>query len=265
MFDRLCRSSWRRSFANCAPGLMLWRSNKSGSVPTWRSASTLLTNASTLLTNASTLLTPGSTRSIHGLKNSKTSFPICATNSLRKSAAPPPSTTSRSGSPSSKPNGNRHISLAQQHVVRHRAGIIGHGLFCPATLPAGNADLANCLPGIRENPHDPWFTCLLRYFHFLRLRRAEANRFGQQNGFDAAQGAEHRLADLAVHLHHRDGRALLPMPRAAKREVGDVDVMLPEHCPDAAHNTGHVQIAQVDDVAFQRRFHMNAIDFQQPG
>ena len=56
----------------------------------------------------------------------------------------------------------------------------------------------------------------------------------------------------------------MPLARAAQREVGDVDVVLPEHRSDPAHNAGHVEIAQVDDVALQRRFHVDAVDLQQP-
>src|ERR1019366_7264549 len=82
-------------------------------------------------------------------------------------------------------------------------------------------------------------------------------------GLDAAQGLEHLLADLTIHLHHGYCRCFLPTLLAAEREVGDVDIVLPKHSTDAAHNARHVEIAQVDEGPLQRRLHVNAIDFQQ--
>src|ERR1019366_10196688 len=73
-----------------------------------------------------------------------------------------------------------------------------------------------------------WFCPALRRDRF-RLRCGEVNRFGQQNSLNATQGVEHLVADLTVHLHHRDCRCFLPALPAAEREVGDVDILLPKH------------------------------------
>src|ERR1022692_2871284 len=81
----------------------------------------------------------------------------------------------------------------------------------------------------------------------FRLRCGEVNCFGEQNGLDATQGVEHLVADLTIDLHHRYCRCFLPPLPAAEREVGDVDILLPKHRSDAAHNAGHVEITQVDE------------------
>ena len=71
-----------------------------------------------------------------------------------------------------------------------------------------------------------------------------------------------------IHVDHRDRFArLLGIflgAAPAQREVGNVDRFFPQdrsHFPDHAR---HVAIAQVNQVALQRRFHVDAIHMQQP-
>src|SRR5262245_38895095 len=97
----------------------------------------------------------------------------------------------------------------------------------------------------------------------------EANRSGLLDGRNLAQFAKHFLRNFHFDVNDGDGpfcvRGLAVGEAASEREVGDVDLVLAENRANFADHAGDVAIPQVDEIALERSFDIDAIDVEQTG
>ena len=87
-----------------------------------------------------------------------------------------------------------------------------------------------------------------------RGRRSDLERDqpGIGDGLDATQRLQHRVGNLAVELNHGQSRAGMIAAGAAQSKVADVELVLAENCSDAADDARHVEIAEGEQLAFER-------------
>src|SRR5579863_144238 len=89
------------------------------------------------------------------------------------------------------------------------------------------------------------------------------DELGLEQRFYRHQGVEHRAGYGRVDLHYSQSFHGLGSPAfAAKGKVGDVDTLLAEDCADFADDAGDVEVATDEEIAFERRFDVDAVEFK---
>ena len=103
-----------------------------------------------------------------------------------------------------------------------------------------------------------------------RFSLKQPDRLCLLDRIDFSQHFENALRNATIDVHYGNR-----FPRFAfaffvgcahtssQRKVRDVDFVLTKNRADLPDHTGHVTVPHVDQVAFQRRFYINAIDIQE--
>ena len=90
------------------------------------------------------------------------------------------------------------------------------------------------------------------------------DEFGFEQGFDGHKGVENCAGNWRVHLHDGEGLDGLGAGAfAAEGEVGDVDAVLAEDGSDFADDARNVEVAADQQIAFERRFDVDAVELKQ--
>ena len=94
----------------------------------------------------------------------------------------------------------------------------------------------------------------------------QGDEFGFDQGLDGLEGFKDLVGDRGIDLDDGEGfDGLGAGALAAEGEVGDVDAVLAEDGADLADDAGDVVVAADEQVAFERGFDVDAVEFEQAG